>query len=48
MGGRLEIFLLGEWGTVCDDGFGSLEGDLACIQLGYRSASRVGNVGELG
>ncbi len=46
--GRLEIYLRGEWGTVCDDGFGFPEADVACRQLGYVSASRVGNVGELG
>ena len=47
-GGRLEIFLQGEWGTVCDNGFGTIEGDVACRQLGYDSASLVGNVGALG
>ncbi len=46
--GRLEIFLRGEWGTVCDDGFGTTEGDVACRQLGYSSASSVGNIGQLG
>ena len=45
--GRLEIFLNGEWGTVCDDGFGQTEAGVACRQLGYTSASRVGNVNQL-
>ena len=45
--GRLEIYLQGEWGTVCGDGFGTAEGDVACRQLGYHSTSRVSNVDEL-
>ena len=36
--GRLEIWRNGEWGTVCDDLFGSREADVACRQLGYASA----------
>ncbi len=46
--GRLEIFLQGEWGTVCSDGFRSAEADVACSQLGYPAASRFGTVGLLG
>ena len=42
--GRLEIFLQGEWGTVCGNGFGTAEGDVACRQLGYHSTSHVSNV----
>lgn len=33
--GRLEIFVRGSWGTVCDDGFGANEAVVACRQLGY-------------
>ena len=39
--GRLEVFLNGQWGTVCYDGFGSEEATVACGQLGYSSNSRV-------
>ena len=46
--GRLEIYLRGEWGTVCNDLFGTTEANVACRQLGYNSASRFGTVGELG
>ena len=46
--GRLEIFLQGEWGTVCSSGFGIREADVACRQLGYVSAIRVGRVDIFG
>ena len=47
-GGRLEIYLNGRWGTVCDNGFGREEATLACNQLGYASYVTFGTVGELG
>ena len=34
--GRLEIYLNGQWGTVCINNFGG--GDTACRQLGYLGA----------
>lgn len=34
-GGRLEVFLGGQWGTVCDDGFTEGYGNIACKQLGF-------------
>ena len=36
--GRLEIYLNGQWGTVCDDLWGQDESGVACQQLGYIDA----------
>ena len=39
--GRLEIYLDGEWGTFCVNGFDSFAGDIACRQLGYTDSFEV-------
>jgi hypothetical protein len=46
--GRLEIYLRGQWGTVCDDGFGFEEGDVACRQLGFYTVNRYGSADDVG
>ena len=40
--GRLEIFVNGEWGTICDDYFDLTDASVACKQLGYSGAIRFG------
>ena len=31
--GRLEMCVSGQWGTVCDEGFGQIDAEKACAQL---------------
>ena len=35
MEGRLEIFLHGSWGTVCEDNFDPDDSGIVCDQLGF-------------
>ena len=38
--GRLEVFVFGQWGTVCSDFWDSANSDVACRQLGFSGAAR--------
>ena len=41
--GRLQVYIGGEWGEICDTGFGMNEADVACHQLGFIEAVSVGD-----
>lgn len=46
--GRVEVFHDGEWGTVCDDRWSSVDGDVVCKQLGYSGAQTAYHVARFG
>uniref|UniRef100_A0A8C4RCV0 HHIP-like protein 1 n=1 Tax=Erpetoichthys calabaricus TaxID=27687 RepID=A0A8C4RCV0_ERPCA len=46
--GRVEIFIKGEWGTICDDLFDRKAATVVCRQLGYPFAIRVAKRAEMG
>ena len=39
----MELLFNGRWGTVCDDNFDKLDGQVVCRQLNQGSISRIAN-----
>ncbi|XP_004401660.1 PREDICTED: neurotrypsin [Odobenus rosmarus divergens] len=46
--GRVEVFISGQWGTICDDGWTDKDAAVICRQLGYKGPARARTMAYFG
>ncbi|EPY80588.1 neurotrypsin precursor [Camelus ferus] len=46
--GRVEVFINGQWGTICDDGWTDKDAAVICRQLGYKGPARARTMAYFG